>query len=40
MMSFGGEPKEKKENNYECTEIYHLLPTLLKINFELAFHFV
>lgn len=25
MMSFGGEPKEKKENNYECTEIYHLL---------------
>lgn len=24
-MSFGKEPTEKKENNYECLEIYHLL---------------
>ena len=24
-VSFGKEPTEKKENNYECLEIYHLL---------------
>lgn len=25
LMSSGREPTEKKENNYECLEIYHLL---------------
>lgn len=24
-MSFGGEPTEKKDNNHECIEVYHLL---------------
>lgn len=24
--AFGGEPTEKKGNNYDCVEIYHQLP--------------
>lgn len=39
-MNFEGEPTAKKENNYECVEMYHLLvPEILKDKLWISFLF-
>ena len=39
-MNFEGEPTAKKENNYECIEMYHLLvPEISKDKLRISFLF-